>query len=72
MPSTETGSAYPNVARDRAGRTPRSRETSRDTTVDRPYAVPIASLSGPQRRIVSALLEAARIADAKKASDGSR
>lgn len=33
---------------------------------NRPNAVPLASLSGPQRQIVTALLEAAKAADAKK------
>jgi hypothetical protein len=32
--------------------------------------VPLTSLSGPQRRLVTALLEAARAAGAKKAADG--
>jgi len=36
----------------------------------RPKAVPLASLSGPQRRLVAALLDAARAADEKKAGGG--
>ena len=35
-------------------------------------AVPLASLPAPQRRLISALLEAAQATDAKKAGDGSR
>ena len=38
----------------------------------RPKAVPLASLSGPQRRLVAALLDAARAADEKKAGHGGR
>jgi hypothetical protein len=38
----------------------------------RTKAVPLASLSEPQRRLVTAFLEAAKAADAKKAGHGSR
>jgi hypothetical protein len=38
----------------------------------RTKAVPLASLTGPQRLIVTALLNAAKAAEAKKANHGSR
>jgi hypothetical protein len=51
-------------------RHPKSTTTWADR--NRSNAVPLASLSGPQRRIVGALLEAAKAADAKKAGHDSQ